>query len=651
MSDQELRAAYEGSQPKGLYGALDTGVAKGVAGLIGLPQAVGEIGARGIQYLEGKAGIQSRPELYETGMRLPTTQGATEAIQKDFYNGQPLYEPQTRAERYVERAGEFLPGAAAGPGGLIRKAVGYAAAPAGAFEFTREQTQETPAESWAPTAAAVATGGLAGVGGRPSTAAQAIRNNLPTGVAPQMVDQAGNLIRDAAAQGVTLSWPETLSQVAGRPVLSNTMRHLEASGPTEGRMADFYAPRAQQIEAAGRGAMDNFGPAAANPSMIGPQAGQAAEETLNGIRGAINQATRPSYDAARQSLVPQNVHAAMMQDPLFARTLNEIRTNPELSGPYRGLSDRSSIVYDGVKKTLEQRAQNLRNPVNPNASQEAAANVGSMAGDARTIAVAADRNAMGLAPGQRGVGNLERALAEQARLREAYLEPLQRGPIGRMGSKDTTTRNAIEALFGSESQVAGSANEVATAVRGLVQRNPNVAGQLVRAHAESVFNEATTALQGGANQAGGAKFRAMLVGNPQQRANFEAAVTALPHGQQRLDGFNRFLDIMEATGTRQNIGSKTAYNQEFLKQASSSGVVGEVAKGAANPVSRFTQGLVERYERYRLGRNLNELADILTNPAARGQLRAISQMPTSALNSPRALAVAWRLASLTRPGP
>jgi hypothetical protein len=214
---------------------------------------------------------------------------------------------------------------------------------------------------------------------------------------------------------------------------------------------------------------------------------------------------------------------------------------------------------------------------------------GSLGGDVSRIAVAADRNAMGLTPGQ-GVGNLEQALADQARLRQQYLEPLQRGPLGKIADKDITTQKAMNALFPAN-PLPNSAQEIGTAVQALVNRNPNVAGQLVRAHAESVFNEATQALQSGANQMGGAKFRAVLVGNPQQAANFEAAVRALPYGDQRLAGFNRFLDVMEATGTRQNIGSKTAYNAEFLKGAARA-ASWRSAKGAANPIgSRRTKAL------------------------------------------------------------
>jgi hypothetical protein len=145
---------------------------------------------------------------------------------------------------------------------------------------------------------------------------------------------------------------------------------------------------------------------------------------------------------------------------------------------------------------------------------------------------------------------------------------------------------------------------------------------------------------------GAAKFAVRLTGNPQQRANFEAAVTALPNGADRLAGFNRFLDIAEATGTRQNIGSKTAYNAEFLKGQSASGTIGEAAKAISKPVQAL-KFLADRYERWQLGHNLDQLADILTNPAAVNQFRAIARMPPG---SQQAAVIAARIAMLSRSG-
>lgn len=649
MSDTDLMSAYAKSQPMGvgedMLKSAGAGLVKGTAGLVGLPDTIAGLGAAGIdkatRSIGGWLGVepQGAPS-FPSGFKLPTTEGVTRGIENNLTG--PLHEPQTKFGEYARTAAEFVPGAMLAPGGMAGNAIRYGALPGLASEAAGQATKGSAFEQPARIGAALLTGSAGALASRPSTAERSLRGQMPAGVTEQMVNDAHALMTDAAGRGVTLSWPEALSHVAQRPVLSDTMRHLEASGPTQGRMADFFAQRPQQIETAGRGALDNIAPANNAPSMIGPTAGQAATEVLDRVRGAINTATRPSYDAARQSLVPQTVHAAMRDDPLFVQALDAVRNDPARNSFVRGLSDRSTIVYDAVKKELEERARNAASPANPNASQQVSAATGSLGGDVRRIAVAADRNAVGLTPGQ-GTGNLEQALAQQTQLRQQYLEPLQRGPLGRIADKDITTQKAMDALF-PRNPLPNSAQEIETTVRALVGRNPNVAGDLVRAHAESTFNEAMRNLQPGANQAGGAKFAARLVGNPQQAANFEAAVRALPYGDQRLAGFNRFLDIAEATGTRQNVGSKTAYNAEFLKGESVSGIAGEGVKAISRPVQAM-KFLADRYERWQLGHNLNQLADILTNPAAVNQLRAIARMPA---NSTQAQAIALRIANLAR---
>jgi hypothetical protein len=375
MSDEQLKAAYQASQPpsqgRDIANSIGAGLVEGVAGLGGLPHAVGEISSRGLNWLGSKMGMEPRPDLYETGFRLPSTEQVTKSIENNITG--PLPESQTTAGKYARTAASFVPGALIAPGGMAGNAIKYGVLPGLASEAAGQATQGTAYEPVARVGGALAAGGVAGLASRPGNATQALRGQLPEGVTPQMVDQAHALMTDAAQQGVTLSWPEALSQAAQRPVLSDTMRHLEASGPTQARMADFYAQRPQQIEAAGRGAMDTISPPAANPSMVGPQAGQAAGDVLGRVSAAINTATRPSYDAARQSLVPQSVHAAMQQDPLFVQALDAVRNDPAKNSFVRGLSDRSTVVYDAVKQELVERSRNALDVANPNKSKTVSA--------------------------------------------------------------------------------------------------------------------------------------------------------------------------------------------------------------------------------------------------------------------------------------
>jgi hypothetical protein len=619
-----------------------SGVNAGVAGLVGLPDTLASLGAAGIdkasEAVAGLFGVDyQRPQVQDSPAKgvLPTTKGTKDVL--NTYVPGAGYKPQTIYGEYGHTVGEFLPGAIAAPGGVVGNAIRYGVLPGLASEGAGQVTKGTSLEQPARIGAAIATGGIAGAMARPGTSAQAIRNQLPEGITPQMVDQAQNLITEAAQRGITLSWPEALSQTAGRPVLSNLARHLEAAPATEARMAEFYGPRAGQVEAAGRQAMDGIAPPNYAPSTIGPAAGVAAEETAQGVRQAVNRAAEPFYTASERVTLDPATMARVRALPGYDAARAAVQNDPQLARYVAGLPENSVGFLNEVKKQLDYQGRNAAAPMGP----QGIPNQQRVAGFTRDAE--ATRQA-GINATGGPAGSYATALRIEEEGRRRFLDPLLQGPLGKIAGRDTPTKNAIDALF-PRNPLPNSEHEIATAVGALAQRSPRIAADLVRAHTESVFNEATRALQGGANQAGGAKFRVQLVGNPQQRANFEAAVTALPNGADRLAGFNRFLDVLEATGTRQNIGSKTAYNAEFLKQQASSGIVGEVAKGAANPITRLTQGLIEKYERYRLGRNLNELADILTNPAAVGQLRAIARMPA---NSSRAEVTAFRLLNLTR---
>jgi hypothetical protein len=133
-----------------------------------------------------------------------------------------------------------------------------------------------------------------------------------------------------------------------------------------------------------------------------------------------------------------------------------------------------------------------------------------------------------------GPNTYEAALNIQSQARERYLDPLLRGPLGKIADQPDT-KKAINALF-QTNPLPGSEGEVRNAVFAIARQRPAVAEQLVRAHAEMVFNEAARELQGGANQFAGAKFAKVIAGNSQQRLNLQAAVEALAERSCALAG-------------------------------------------------------------------------------------------------------------------
>lgn len=617
--------------------AFDSGVARGVAGIGGfvgdLMDYTGTLMSAGRNAYERHTGQPESPPLDRSqtvfGV-IPTSAELRTAIEREFYNGQKLPEPKNTVEEYAQTAGEFVPNAMGGIGRKIVQRAGQVLLPAVTSETAGQVTKGTAVEPYARLGGAVAGGGLSVLLNRPGTTAAAIKAQLPDGVTPQMVDQAEALMMQARQQGIDLAWSEALSQVAQSPVLTNTLRHLEASPQTAAKMAEFFGGRPQQVEQAARRQFDEIAPVNNAPSTIGREVGRAAEDEVNFVRDAINDASKPFYDSAATTLLTPQEMAQVRAVPGFAEAAKAIRSDPQLDRYVKYLPDNSVGFLNEVKKFLDAARENASAPVNAQRNMQRSAGYGSDATRIRNIARTVDN--------QRGKGDYATALEIQERGRREVLQPLLDGYIGKLAKQDQTTRQAIDALF-PKNPLPNSEREIGEAVSALTRRNPRAASDLVRAHAESTFNQAAKDLQTGPNQAGGAKFRVQLIGNPQQRLNLREAVEALPNGAERWQGFNRFLDVLEATGTRQGIGSRTAYNEQLFKNEGVGGIISDTVKTGANP-ARFGQKFVDRYERYKLGKDLGQLANILTDPRSGNLLRQIARTTPS---SEKARLLAFRL--------
>lgn len=113
--------------------ALAAGAGEGVAGLVGIPGDIAELGARGIdratQFVGNKLGI----DVNKREDRAPTygVDGAKKSIES--VTGE-FYKPQTDTEKYLHSVGSFLPAVAGGPGGLAAKVATRAVIPGVASE-------------------------------------------------------------------------------------------------------------------------------------------------------------------------------------------------------------------------------------------------------------------------------------------------------------------------------------------------------------------------------------------------------------------------------------------------------------------------------------------------------------------------------------
>jgi hypothetical protein len=596
--------------------SFGSGLAKGVVGLAGLP---GDL-QQGLIYAADKVGLAPKHPV-----RLPTSADVIDSASK--YAPAMAENPQTVAGEYAQTVGEFLPFAG-------RRMVSMGVFPAVTSETAGQVTKGTKYEPAARLVGAVTGGGLSALATRPSVAERTVAT-AARGMTPAQVDAAVTLF-EQSRQGAN-PLPLTMAEAAGNERMLNLQRVVEG----QGGLSDFMAQRPAQVQAAGRAAIDTIAPKTNAPSMIGPQVGEAAQGTVQDVTDAINRRSRPLYQAAEPARIDPQEWAKLQNDPLYMETLNEVRGDPALNKPIASLPDDSVGVIDLVQRRMRERADVAATP-----GQATTSNLRSAVLEgSRKEPIQAANAATGSTPAMPGqpatIGAYEQARGLQEALRKQYLEPLMAGPIGKLAKKDLSTQNAINALF-PNNPVPNSADEVLTAVSALSARNPMAARQLVRSHVESVFNQATRDLQGGPTQFGGATFKAKLTGNVDQAANLSAAISALPNGQQILSGFDKMLDLMAATGRRQRVGSQTAFNQELQAQLKQGSIVGETA---ATGGVKFPQRMRDAYQAWNLGRNVDQVARLLTDPEAIPVFRALANAPSG---SAKAIAAATRLAVIAQ---
>lgn len=615
------------------------GVGKGILqalGSFGDADAIIQKGAsKGVSALAPYIGDEAAAKLQEATKSIPSTAAiinpmhllvrpqTSEQLQKgveDNFTGE-FYKPQTTAGKYAQTVGEFLPSAVVGPTNgvrsLLRNATVFGVAPGLTSEGAGQLSEGKPSSPFWRSAAAMTTTLAGALATRPSTLARNV-GKAADGATPAQLSDAEQLFQDARAAGTPITRFEAIQAATnGATRAGDVQRVIEG----QGGLKRFFAQRPARNDAAAQEAFNTAAPAntpAATtmrlaPETVGPAVGEAAEGTINDVRDAINTAAAPHYQQAELDLLtPRDMRRARAV-PGYDEAVTAIQRDPQLARYVTGLPEESVGFQNEVKKYLDTQATNATGVMAQNPNLQRAAGYRQDAGTIRQI----------------GIDNsteYETALALEAFGRENALKPLQDGLLGRLAKKDTTTAQAINTLF-PRNPLPNSAQEITIAVSNLAQRNPTAARELVRAHLESTFNQVTRDLQGGANQFGGAGFAAAVRGNAQQAENLEAAMRALPNGDQTWAGFSRFLDIMSAQGQRQRIGSQTAFNQTMqdeLRKGGTTGTAMALASGAGLQLPRKAMDVLAGW---RLGRNVDELAKIATDPTAGAKFRRLAATP------------------------
>lgn len=155
------QAAMADMQPK--TGVLEdvlksagSGIARGAAGILDLPNAAIGLGIKGAELVTGK----QAPDWLNAAAALPTagiTRGSTaREIASNLTGGATEYKGQTTPGQFAGTVGEFVPGAMIGPGSMVKNALQYGVLPGIASEAAGQATEGTAMEPWARALAAIA---------------------------------------------------------------------------------------------------------------------------------------------------------------------------------------------------------------------------------------------------------------------------------------------------------------------------------------------------------------------------------------------------------------------------------------------------------------------------------------------------------------
>jgi len=565
-----------------------------------LPVPVGvDMTSKAITALAALAGVDPRKAKLVSAMLTPggmsfapTSREVIGAVTKD----KPLYQPQTKAGKYSRTISQFAPAAGA-PGGVVRRAANVAI-PGAASEAAGQATEGTAMEPFARIAAAMAGAGGVALAGRGGSDTRLL-SEASRGATDAQIAQARALMQSAEQQGLRLTLPEAIQQVtSGSTGMGRLQRVVEGTRAGNERLAPIMAGRPEQARQAINTVGNAIGGQTSQPSAIGPRAQQAGQGALDDIRGQVNTLARPHYEATAGQLIPEDRFAALVNDPAYARAMQEVLGDPVLGARLQNLPPNDLTVVDAVVKQLDRNstaaAQTAVNPAGNNQLAAEFSGARSMADDLATAASPDWREA-------RDIGAMGR---------RSLLQPAEAGPVGQIASSDNV-RTQIGALYPPK-PLAGGAAETAGAIQALNAQSPTVAPALTRQHILSSAAEATQDNLGGPNQWGGAKWAAGVAGNPEQAATLSAGYRLSGGDPASLDSLT---EALRATGWRERPGSLTAYNARDIEELGKAGMAGEVMRTGLNPPGVFRR-LGQGFQDWQTERNAGRLAEaIIASPA------------------------------------
>lgn len=461
-----------------------------------------------------------------------------------------------------------------------------------------------------PVAQFLATTATMGVAGTPlalrSTAGDIAKKGFQN-VTPQQIKQADDLLKQSYQSGSPLTAAEALAQVTGSNPLIATQRVVENMPKSAPTMADFLRGRPQSnVEFMERTL------AQVSPRVEGAETNlqKTAEKAITSAEKMRTQASAPFYEAAGKVAISKDELTGYLSDPRIRGAVDKVRSVDTYG--VKGMPENDMRVLIAAKQSLDDDYVSQMN-----ATMGAQKNAGAVTYAAREKL---DKFLASKSPVYKQGRDIYSQVSQDVvnPLRESRVGQIAEGGVGEQGMR---TQQGV--LMPTNPQVT-TPKDIKATVQALRRQDPNAVPAWTRQSLEGIFNETGQKLQGGENQFGGAKFASTIAGNKQQRENLKTLVTESA-GIQAWNGFEKMLDVMEAQGKRQPIGSATAFNQMIAEEFKQGGV-GKLATTAAKPSQ-----LANAYDEFRMGKNAQILAKLLTDPDGINKLKEISNTaPNSA---------------------
>lgn len=199
-------------------------------------------------------------------------------------------------------------------------------------------------------------------------------------------------------------------------------------------------------------------------------------------------------------------------------------------------------------------------------------------------------------------------------------------PLGKIASAPST--EAAAGALAPRKPLVGASGETADTVKRMVEQDADTTRQLLRQEFGQRWSEASKDTQAGTHQTAGIKFRNAVAGNDEQRAVLDAILENLPSPDAAKMAPD-LLDVLSATGKRQNIGSPTAPNTAIVGELSAGGPLGRGLGMVRSGGASFFRNGVDDLKRAAYGKSVEGLADLFADPQSVDMLREIATNPAS----------------------